>query len=105
MLFNKLWDKSEQKPDVEHPFMSIDGFISWLGQQPGSKTYEYYSCQCAIGQYMEAHGKKYNEHWVMGNYYRRNQLRDWNLKITMQEPRTFGAAFERAKAYRDAGGK
>lgn len=103
MLYNPNW--TETKPDV----FSLDALIAWLEKQPAEQTYCYLDHgACLLGQYLKGHG--FN--WVM--IYSSGEFDfERDCKIVRGEypiefddfaapfPHTFGAALQRAKAYRD----
>lgn len=97
MLYDKRWDKPEVKAD---PF-SLETLIAWAEKQPAAKEYDYWCHRCYLGQYFEAHGYKINMIGVgtvtFSGQKTRNLPPHFN-HIAMSEPRTFGAALERARA-------
>lgn len=99
MLYDKRWDKPEVKAD---PF-SLKSLMEWLEKQPADDEYCFLDTGgCLFFQYLDHNGVVVAS--VGGNYYRAEQHGEmitlphgWP-KIAAEEPRTFGAALERARA-------
>lgn len=82
MLFNPDWDKK---------IKSRENFVTWLGQQPADKVYDYYDPHnCAVAQYLAAHGQESARSWP-----KLERRLGW-FEIVVNHPRTFGAAYQRA---------
>jgi hypothetical protein len=82
MLYNPKWD-----------LMSLESLIAWLEQQPADGTYQWeYPNLCLMGCYLKSRTDDFasfrNRYPDMPHY----------REIAAQEPWTFGAALERAKA-------
>ena len=83
MLYNPKWD-----------LMSLESLIAWLEQQPADGTYDWqYPERCLIACYLTGKLGTLPEYSVslyqsMPHYH----------AVAAQEPWTFGAALERAKA-------
>lgn len=92
MLHNPKWD-------VTTEIFSLASFISWLETMPTDGWYSFADCRggCMMGQYMAAHGREWNDAnytaaclEVFGSTH--------FLPALTGQPRTFGAALERALA-------
>ncbi len=101
MLYDPRWEKKiETKAD---PF-SLGSLIAWLTEQPAQKSYEYFHCggECLYGQYMRSIGISWEEARYCGAPGRPDIHRGFRemvyFPIAHNEPHTFGAALERARA-------
>lgn len=86
MLFDPKW---------VDPRLKLSGLIAWLENQPADQTYNYF-CEerhCLISQYLSEVGLPFGR----GHY---GRFADANIRIAVaqQQPWTFGAALERARA-------
>lgn len=101
MLYDPKWEV-ELKPDM----YSLASLITWLETQRPDETYCYLDHgQCLLGQYFKAQGftdvSIYSngkwKHGDMADEYVRYP--DIFNSIALHEPRTFGAALDRARAW------
>jgi hypothetical protein len=89
MLYDPKWQQTVEP--------SLTGFIAWLAQQHPWASYHYTPCTgCAIDGYLRSIGTTYEDHHAAGGYPIR--LKQWNEAIAQPNPRTYGAALERARA-------
>ena len=88
---------TETKPDV----FSLDGLIAWLEQQPGETTYNFNDCcgLCLLSQYVTARLGRYSSG---DDYCRMADVGGFNViqRLAGEEPWTFCAALQRARALR-----
>lgn len=91
----------EAKPDI----YSLSTFADWAEKQPPDEAYRFNDCtgECAIGQYMAAHGIGWRDN-SHGSSYLDFIQRVWretdvNLNsLACARPWTFGALADRVKA-------
>lgn len=93
-------------PDVVTPApFTLESLIAWLETKRPEATYDY-GCNgnCLIAQYLKDVARM-SEPRIGGHYYRNGINGDevdlphrWN-DVAVQDPRTFGAALTRARAY------
>lgn len=106
MLYDPKWNRWEQPSTKPHP-MSVAGLAAWLETQ--NPTTEYWFCDihnCLLMQYFKSLGYKRPFGGADGHFYYTRFL--WPLwyksypremdQIAVGEPRTFGAALERARS-------
>ena len=92
MLYDPKWQNTTTKPDV----FSLESLIAWLETKPAEREYEWANCDghCLLSQYLAAHG----QHPVRD--YKKLDV-DMRAAIACELPYTFGAALDRARAFRD----
>jgi hypothetical protein len=94
--------------EVRHDPFSLPALIAWMKTKPADEVYCYEdNGDCLIGQYLQYIGIK--EVRIGGSYWRDNALYPtdvrhplpdgWN-NIAVTQPRTFGAALQRAEMLR-----
>lgn len=100
MLYDPKWEKTETKADP----LSLTSLIAWLEKQPTAKAYCYQdNGACLLGQYFTAHGLvDVNVGGLTFNHGRYPNRPSIPLPETFRavargNPRTFGAALERAR--------
>jgi hypothetical protein len=99
MLYDKRWDRTENKPDA----FTLADFVGWLETKSPGERYDFdaWDGSCLMGQYMAERGrawgpgKKYSTYiescdQVFGDR--------WEVPVLLDEPFTFGAALSRARA-------
>lgn len=103
MLFNTAWNKTPEVKPVDE-MLSTANLVAWLEKQPADKSYDYESPHhCLLAQYFHQHGYSHARvgnhfvHWLDGEK-AVGLPRAFHAAATY-EPRTFGAALRRAKAY------
>ena len=99
MLYDPKWEV-EIKADP----LSLEGVIAWLEKQPADEAYDYDDCSgaCLYGLYMAHHGFTWEASGACGKHVsspERSQFCDLvYCEVAAEEPWTFGAALERARA-------
>lgn len=110
MLHNPKWDTTTD-------LFNVNTFIGWLEQQPSDQTFSYfYSDNCAIGQYLTAHGQRYIN-FMQTDTSEFKTICQWNMAISANfrklpvEERTsrtyplmtFGATLDRMREFAKTG--
>lgn len=90
--------KPEVKPATTPDIYALPTLIAWLETKPKDGTYNFYNCngECLLGQYMTACGVKHQ--FGDGQYAELAEVTNWGTGIAFEQPNTFGAALERARA-------
>ena len=100
MLYNKDWDVKTKD------LFTLDNLIAWLETKDPTMPYNFHwPDSCLLGQWARNEDITAFNIQIEGSFvYKVNEER-WDLfsfnPIACQEPWTFGAALERAKALRD----
>jgi hypothetical protein len=112
MLSREEWSKPKTRvtPWRSPPAKpSLLGFINFLDGKPVDEEYDYHDVtHCPVGKYAYSLGLSYFELIAAlggkpGPTHPANEVCGWNACITWPEPRTFGAAAERARKYQRRG--
>ena len=105
MLYDPKWEKTETKAD---PF-TLEALIAWLEKQPANATYCYTSTGgCLVAQFLLSlgtytavgvdHRGFYNRSPDSRSTYDPIPLPPFFNEVALKNPRTFGAALDRARA-------
>lgn len=90
MLFDPKW---EAETEPTYCGVGIAAFMSWLEQQPASKSYWFNDYQrCAVGQYCHSLGIEPPKGFSMDG-----DVSSQLYGIVRPMPHTYGAALERAR--------
>lgn len=111
MLYDPRWEV-EIKADP----LSLEGLIAWLERKPADQEYDFLdNANCLNAQYFKARGFPLFSCGTISFAYWRKKHFLWLFPyktmtevafpmafnvVAVKEPRTFGAALERARAYR-----
>ena len=95
MLYDPKWEVQTRTD----PF-SLSAFADWLEKQPAEQPYDFWCNDCAIGGYFKSLGLPLKtlgcEFWA-DTAGKRHRLPLGFTAVSAQEPRTYGAAAQRAR--------